>query len=208
MPAPDRLLESRAFAVLADGDELIARPALAALFASRFGPEDEATLVIAVDDARTDATVSGLQSALEAAGLEDGALPDLLVLPTPGGAVDPRVAPELAAILTEEPPALEGLPVIGVAGAARLDALVAAHHAASVVRPGLPAGFGTGASYTPRVPPEYFDDAGRANAHITHQPDVYAPAAHARRPAGRDAHDRHRLRRRREAAAARRPLPR
>ena len=31
MPAPDRLLESRAFVVLADGDELIARPALAAL---------------------------------------------------------------------------------------------------------------------------------------------------------------------------------
>ena len=76
MPAPDRLLESRAFAVLADGDELIARPALAALFASRFEPEDEATLVIAVDDARTDATVSGLQDALDAAGLEDGALPD------------------------------------------------------------------------------------------------------------------------------------
>ena len=69
MPAPDRLLESAAFAVLADGDELIARPALAALFASRFGPEDEATLVIAVDDARTDATMSGLQAALDAAGL-------------------------------------------------------------------------------------------------------------------------------------------
>ncbi len=178
MPAPDRLLESRAFAVLADGDELIARPALAALFASRFGPEDEATLVIAVDDARTDATVSGLQDALDAAGLEDGALPDLLVLPTPGGAVDPRMAPELAAILTEGRPALEGLPVIGLGGAARLDALAAAHHAASVVRPGLPAGFGTGASYTPRVPPEYFDDAGRADAHIVHQPDVYALAAH------------------------------
>jgi hypothetical protein len=38
VPAPARLLEARAFAVLVDGDELIARPALAALFAARFGP--------------------------------------------------------------------------------------------------------------------------------------------------------------------------
>jgi hypothetical protein len=180
VPAPERLLEARAFAVLADGDELIARPALAALFAARFGPDEEATLVIAVDDARTDATVSGLQVALAAAGLDEDALPDLLVLPTPGGALDPRVAAELAAVLTEDgaPPALEGLPRIGLGGAARLDALAAAHHAAAAVRPGLPAGFGTGASYTPRVPPEYFDDAGRADAHIVHQPDVYALASH------------------------------
>ncbi len=142
MPAPEPLLEARAFAVLADGDELIARPALAALFAARFGPDDEATLVIAVDDARTEATMTGLQDALAAAGLEDDALPDLLVLPTPGGALDPRVAPELAAVLTEDagPPALEGLPRIGLGGAARLDALVAAHHAAGATHPSLPAG--------------------------------------------------------------------
>ena len=180
MPAPERLLGARAFAVLADGDELIARPALAALFAARFGPDDEATLVIAVDDARVEATMTGLQDALAAAGLPDDALPDLLVLPTPGGQLDPRVAPELAAILTEAPgpPALEGLPRIGLGDAARLDALAAAHRAASAARPELPAGFGTGASYTPRVPPDYFDDAGRAGAHLVQQPDVYALAAH------------------------------
>jgi SAM-dependent methyltransferase len=179
VPAPQPLLDARAFAVLADGEELIARPALAALFAARFGPDDEATLVVAVDDARMDATVTRLQDALAAAGLAGDALPDLLVLPTPGGALDPRVAPELAAMLTEggDPPALEGLPRIGLGDAARLDALADAHHAATTVRTGLPAGFGTGASYTPRVPPESFDDAGRADAHIVHQPDVYALAA-------------------------------
>ena len=180
MRTPERLLESRAFAVLVDGDELIGRPALASLFASRFGPGDDATLVIAVDDARTDAMMSGLQEALDAAGLDGDALPDLLVLPTPSGTVDPRAAPELAAILSEDaaPSALEGLPVIGLGGGPRLDGLAASHRAAAAVRAGLPAGFGTGASYTPRVPPEYFDDAGRADAHIVHQPDVYALAAH------------------------------
>ena len=42
---PQRLLEARAFAVLVDADELIARPALAALFASRFGPDGSITTV-------------------------------------------------------------------------------------------------------------------------------------------------------------------
>jgi hypothetical protein len=179
VPAPERLLEARAFAVLVDADELIARPALAAVFGARFGPDDEATLVIAVDDARVETTMGALQEALVAAGLDDDALPDLLVLPTPGGALDPRVAPELAAILTEDSaaPALEGLPLIGLGGAARLDSLAAAHRAAATLHPQLPAGFGIGASYSPRVPPEYFDDAGRADAHIVHQPDVYALAA-------------------------------
>ncbi len=180
MPEPERLLEARSFAVLADGDELIARPALAALFAARFGPDDEATLVIAVDEARTETTMTGLQDALAAAGLEDDALPDLLVLPTPSGVLDPRVAPELAAVLTEDDvaPELEAVPRIGLGGAARLDALAAAHRAATALHPALPAGYGTGATYTPRIPPDYFDDAGRADAHIVHQPDVYALAAH------------------------------
>jgi SAM-dependent methyltransferase len=172
------LLEARSFVVLSTADELVRRPALAAVFAAEFSPGDDATLVVVVDEARVDATMGLLQVALDAAGLEQDALPDVLVLPTPGGRVDPRVGPELAAMLTEEPlPRGLALPRIGVNGASRLAALAGAHHANAALTAGLPAGFGTGTTYVPRIPPDYFGDAGRADHDIVHQPDVYALVA-------------------------------
>ncbi|MBI5105820.1 MAG: glycosyltransferase family 2 protein [Solirubrobacterales bacterium] len=48
----------------------------------------------------------------------------------------------------------------------------------------LPEGLRLPEGYVARIPPEYFDDAGRVDADIVHQPDVYEAAARIARVAG------------------------
>jgi hypothetical protein len=72
------VLDARAFVAIADAGELLARPALLATFAGAFGPDADATLVLAASD--IGALGSGFPAAAAAVGLDDDELRDVLAL--------------------------------------------------------------------------------------------------------------------------------
>jgi glycosyltransferase involved in cell wall biosynthesis len=82
-PASDPILEdARGFVTVARATELAADPALLAAYAAVFGPADDATLVVHVPDSPA---LDGLMSAIEAAGVAESEMPDLLALQLPAG---------------------------------------------------------------------------------------------------------------------------
>jgi SAM-dependent methyltransferase len=178
--APDgRALEARAFAVLAFAAELVRRPVLLATFAAHFGANDDATLVVVTSAEETGSVADGLQRALHAAGIADEHEPDLLLLPLPAGEVGALVTAEVDVVLTDEPlpDELAGLPRVGVADGPRLRELARRQEAKRALRARLPERFALPEGYASRVPPDYFHDAQRPDAHIVYQPHVYALAA-------------------------------
>lgn len=181
----DATLDARTFAVVADGAEILARPALLAAFAGVFGPDDDATLVLTT--AAVEELVQGLPAAAAAAGLADEDLPDLLVLPLGGLAEAAEALVDVThAVLSELEPgeALERLPRCGVPDGELLRRLGATRALIAETGRRLPPNLALPAGYVSRVPPEYFDDVARADAEIVHQPDVYAAAAHLARATG------------------------
>lgn len=80
-----RLPEMRSRVVLAYAAEVAADPELIAGYASAFGPDDDATLVLLAPGADQDDLVARLYGAFDAAGLDDDTLPDLVL------SIDPLV---------------------------------------------------------------------------------------------------------------------
>jgi len=118
------LEDARAFVTLAFVDELAARPELLTAYAEAFGPDDDATLAVLLED---DDAVAALLGALEAAGVSAEHGPDLLALQhAPSEELDAALARQAHAVLSAGPvPArCEGRP--RVADAAGLRALAAA----------------------------------------------------------------------------------
>lgn len=181
----DATLDARTFAVLADGAEILERPALLAAFAEVYGPDADATLVLATD--APEQVVESLPAAAQAVGLPEDALPDVLVLPVgrlevAGGAL----ADVVHAVLTDRDPgpALERLPRCGVADGERLARVGNARAAVAATGARLPPNLALPDGYTSRPQPEYFDDVARPEAEIIHQPEVYEIAAHLARLLG------------------------
>ena len=179
------VLDTRAFATIADADELLRRPALLATFAAVFGPHADATLVLTARDAG--AIGARFPEAAAAAGLTEDELPDVLAIDAgPLALAGPWLLRHVQAVLSEE--ALTGdwaaLPRCGVGDPERLRSLGALHGALAAVRAGLPERLGLPAGYTDRPTPEYFDDVHRLDDDIVHQPDVYAAAAEIARRTG------------------------
>jgi hypothetical protein len=73
---------ARRVAVLAYGEELVADPALLDAYGRAFSADDDVTLVIATDDP------AQLSSAVEGAGLDSPASPDMLAVPAAPAVVD------------------------------------------------------------------------------------------------------------------------
>ncbi|MEA2150506.1 MAG: hypothetical protein QOD69_2336 [Solirubrobacteraceae bacterium] len=184
MPAARVALDVRAFAVAAEAAEVIERPALLATFAERFGPADDATLVL-LSDELSDVPELLLRAAA-AVGLGEDDLPDLLVVPLADRGARDGIGDALHATLTERgcAGALAALPRHGIADGAALQRLGRARIASATVRDALPKGLALPAGYASRIPPEYFDDFSRPEVDIVHQPDVYAAAAKLARAMG------------------------
>jgi SAM-dependent methyltransferase len=179
------VLDTRAFAVIADADELLARPALLAAFAGAFGPDADATLVLAASD--VNALSAGFPAAAAAVGLDDDELPDVLALA--GGSLahaSDWLAGHVHAVLSEERHGgvWAALPHCSVADGQRLLRLGALHAELARIRSDLPARLALPQRYTSRDAPEYFDDVHRVDADIVHQPDVYGAAAALARRTG------------------------
>jgi hypothetical protein len=107
---------------VAFADELLERPELLASYAERFGPDDDATLVVWGVGVEADVLLAMVQVAAEAAGVGDDRQPDILLLPLPGSPEVDRVLAERArAVLSEWPPVgrLGGLPRFGGAESGR-----------------------------------------------------------------------------------------
>ncbi len=176
-------IDARAFAVIADADEIVARPALLAAFAAEFGPDDDVTLVLATDE--VDLLPEAFAAAAASVALDDDAMPDVLALPV-GSLEDAlwSLAPEVHAVLSDESPpaAWERLPWCSGVDASRLRRLCEMRAECADVRGRLPERFALPPGYVARDVPVYFDDTHRAEAEVIHQPDVYeAAAALARR---------------------------
>jgi hypothetical protein len=79
----ERIEGARGFAVLAFADELIADPGLLAAYATAFGPDDDATLVIYAPDSAPGVAEQALGRALAGAGIDESGCPDLIAVSAP-----------------------------------------------------------------------------------------------------------------------------
>jgi hypothetical protein len=120
-PAADATEPAR-FSVLALADEVTAEPELLRSWASRFACGDPATLVLYAPDGDPDLVAAAIEAAIERAGL--GAdVPDLMLLPVPGGPETERtLLAQVAAVLSERaaPQPFASLPRFGTAESAAL----------------------------------------------------------------------------------------
>ena len=98
-----RLPETRTQTSVADAHEMAADPSLIAAYARAFGPDDDATLVLLAPGAGEE-LVASLYAAFAAAGLDDGALPDLLLLTDELGPAAERAIAERASALVSARP--------------------------------------------------------------------------------------------------------
>lgn len=122
-PEPPAVDETRGVTVVAFADELLERPELLAAYARRFGPEDDATLVVWAPGADPGLLLWMVQAAADAAGVEEDRLPDVLLLPLPGSPeADALLAERADAVLSEWPP-VGRLGALPRHGAADLDGL-------------------------------------------------------------------------------------
>ena len=78
-----RLPETRSLTIVAFAEELTAQPSLIGAYAEVFCPDDDATLILLAPGAGQDELVPRLYAAFDAAGLDEGDLPDLLLLTDP-----------------------------------------------------------------------------------------------------------------------------
>ena len=79
----ERIEGARGFAVLAFADELIDDPSLLAVYATAFGPGDDATLIIYAPDSAPGVAEQALGRALADAGIDESGCPDLIAVSAP-----------------------------------------------------------------------------------------------------------------------------
>ena len=104
------LPDVRGFCAVADGDEISVRPGLLRAFADAFSPSDDATLVVVGPDDSAGTLQAKMLAALGAAGLDEDACPDVLLLP----GVRPEAVHAQAVLSAEAGPvALRALPHAG-----------------------------------------------------------------------------------------------
>lgn len=97
----ERIEGARGFAVLAFADELIADPSLLAAYATAFGPDDDATLVIYAPDSAPGVVEQTLGRALAAAGIDESGCPDLIAVSAPSApAAQSHLARAVDAVFT------------------------------------------------------------------------------------------------------------
>jgi len=102
-PAAPALEETRTFTVAGFADEIAERPALLAEYADRFGPEDDATLVLWGPGYTERAMLEMTEAAIGAAGIDPNHLPDILLLA--GQAAEGGLAERAGAVLSDWPAA-------------------------------------------------------------------------------------------------------
>jgi hypothetical protein len=102
---PDPAIDAtRSFTVTAFADELLERPDLLRSYVERFGPQDDASLILWGPGREDAALLSLVEATLEAAGLDPDRLPDVLLVPGPGSAAaDAALAARSDAVLSEWP---------------------------------------------------------------------------------------------------------
>ena len=105
-PAPGAQLDpTRRVTTVAFADELVADPGLLSAYAAAVGPQDDATLVLYAPGLDAHDLLALAERAVSAAGLDENALPDVLLTPLPGAPEVDRVLAERAdAVLSEWPP--------------------------------------------------------------------------------------------------------
>jgi hypothetical protein len=105
-PAPPaRLDPTRRFTTVAFADELVENPALLAAYARAVGALDDATLILFAPGLDATDLLALAERAVEAAALDENALPDVLLTPLPGAPEVDRILAERAdAVLSEWPP--------------------------------------------------------------------------------------------------------
>ena len=103
-PPPPRL-DTRAFTVVGFADELLERPELVARYAERFGPDDDASLVLWGPGLSESGVLKMAQDAVGAAGLGGSRLPHLLTLAHADTLeADGYIAESSHALLSDWPP--------------------------------------------------------------------------------------------------------
>jgi hypothetical protein len=101
---PAAIDETRSFTVTALADELRERPELLRTYVERFGPQDDASLILWGPGLEEDALLALAQDTIVAAGIDDAQLGDVLLLPGPGSAaVDAALAGRSDALLSDWP---------------------------------------------------------------------------------------------------------
>ncbi len=121
-PPEPAIEETRSFTVAGFADELSERPELLARYARSFGPDDDATLVLWGPGYDDGALLDLVQTAVVRAGVDESALPDILLL---AGSTDTdrAIAQRAGALLSEWPPGRLGeLPRFGAEDAEGLRA--------------------------------------------------------------------------------------
>jgi hypothetical protein len=103
---PPTLEPTRSHTTVAFADELLERPELLRAYTERYKPGDDATLVIWGMGLDADKTLAMTEQTVAAAGIDDTALPDILLLPLPGSpAADELLAARATALLSDWPAA-------------------------------------------------------------------------------------------------------
>lgn len=97
----DRIHGARRFATLAFADELVSDPGLLGAYASAFGPDDDATLVVYATDDGGGRVEQELGRALVEAGVDPARCPDLLAVYAPSSPLaDLKLAAVVDAVFT------------------------------------------------------------------------------------------------------------
>ncbi|MBX5469438.1 MAG: FkbM family methyltransferase [Thermoleophilaceae bacterium] len=101
----------RSFTTVVLADEAVSAPDLIGAYASAFGPNDDATLVIYAPDADPEAVGERLMPVLSSLGLDGPGAPDMMALAVPGVEGDSAISARADAFLTRgpAPAALAGL---------------------------------------------------------------------------------------------------
>ncbi len=103
---PPAIEPTHAFTTVAFADELLERPELVREYTDRFKPGADATLIIWGTGLDADRTLALAEGAIAAAGVDEDALPDILLLPLPGSpAADALLAERASARLSDWPAA-------------------------------------------------------------------------------------------------------
>src|SRR3954470_3172172 len=111
----------RSFVTVAYVPEVAAAPELLDAYASVFGPEDDATLVLYAPDGDPATVAATLEPALARAGIDEGGGPDMIATAVPAAEGDPALGRSAHALLTRER-ALAPLPRLDGTALARLRA--------------------------------------------------------------------------------------
>jgi hypothetical protein len=105
-PGAGRIDPTRGVTTLAFADELAERPELLREYAARYGPSDDASLILWTPGLDERALLALAQQAIAAAGVDDTRLPDILLVPLPGSPdSDRRLAERADALLSDWPAA-------------------------------------------------------------------------------------------------------